>query len=154
VVFLVLCLALAAIVMVGLSWTQLLANLLRIAESDAEQLGRGSLPLAVLLVVLGAVCWMAWRRRSAWLVFLCFALFAPLGASAGLAAIHVLYDARSGRRMAEQLSNVPAESELVCYQCFPNGLSFYLRRQITIVSLDGHELTSGYIVDRLNRDPH
>jgi 4-amino-4-deoxy-L-arabinose transferase-like glycosyltransferase len=154
VVFLVLCLALAAAVLVGMSWTQLLAKPLRITERDAGQLGHGALPLAVLLLVLGAVSWMAWRRRSVWLAFLCFTLFAPLGANAGIGAIHVLYEARSGRRMAEKLSSVPGGTELVCYQCFPNGLSFYLGRPVTVVSLTGQELSSGYVVDRLGRDPN
>ena len=57
---------------------QLLAKPLRIDVTDAERIGRGVLPLTVLLVVLGAVGWMAWRRSNVWLSFLCLALFAPL----------------------------------------------------------------------------
>jgi hypothetical protein len=32
-------------------------------------------------------------------------------------------------------------------------LLFYLKRPITLISLDGHELTSGYIVDTLSTAP-
>lgn len=152
-VFLIACLTLAAVVMAGMSWAHLLAKPLRIAPADAEELGRGAVPVAGLLLMLAIVGWMAWRRNSPWLAFLCFALFAPLGANAGMAVIEVLYDARSGRRLAEQLSHVPAGTELVCYQCFPNGLSFYLGRPIIVVSLNGQELSSGYVVDQLSRDP-
>jgi 4-amino-4-deoxy-L-arabinose transferase-like glycosyltransferase len=151
--FVILCLLLAAGLIVGMSRMQLLAKPLRVAAIDAEQLGRGALPLTVLLVVLGAVGWVAWRRRNVYLSFLCLALFAPLGANVGLGMIHVVYDAKSGRRMAEKLSSLPPGTDLVCFQCFPNGLLFYLKRPITLVSLDGHELTSGYIVDTLSTAP-
>jgi 4-amino-4-deoxy-L-arabinose transferase-like glycosyltransferase len=131
----------------------LLARVLRIAETDVEQIGRGAPPLAVLLLVLGIAAWLAWRRRNVWISFLCLALFAPLGANMGLEMVRTGYEAKSGRRMAEKLSAVPAGTELVCFQCFPNGLLFYLKRPITLISLDGHELTSGYIVDTLSTAP-
>jgi 4-amino-4-deoxy-L-arabinose transferase-like glycosyltransferase len=151
--FAILCLVLAAVLLAGMTRMQLLAKPLRIDVTDAERIGRGVLPLTVLLVVLGAVGWMAWRRSNVWLSFLCLALFAPLGANTGLSMVHVVYDAKSGRRMAEKLATLPAGTELVCFQCFPNGLLFYLQRPITLISLDGHELTSGYIGHTLSTAP-
>ena len=37
--------------------------------------------------------------------------------------------------------------------CFPCGLPFYLGRTATLVTTDGRELTSNYIIFRLKNDP-
>jgi hypothetical protein len=46
---------------------------------------------------------------------------------------------------------LPAETELACLECFPNGLPFYLRRTATLISRNGAELTSNYIIATLEK---
>jgi hypothetical protein len=69
-----------------------------------------------------------------------------------MGVIDVIFEANSGRQMARQLSAMPAGTELAGFECFPNGLLFYLGRPATLISRDGHELTSNYIMYCLNRD--
>ena len=40
---------------------------------------------------------------------------------------------------------------MACLQCLPNGLPFYLRRTVTIITRDGSETTSNYVVFMLKR---
>ena len=66
----------------------------------------------------------------------------------------MIFGAKSGRPIARQLSALPAETELACLECFPNGVPFYLHRTATLISRDGGELTSNYIIYSLKKDPH
>jgi hypothetical protein len=77
----------------------------------------------------------------------------PLGANAGLGVIDVIFGAKSGRQIAGELSALPAGTELACLECFPNGVPFYLRRTATLISREGGELTSNYIIYSLKKDP-
>jgi 4-amino-4-deoxy-L-arabinose transferase-like glycosyltransferase len=153
-VFAVVCLLLAAALLVaqGVWQMHMLIKPLRITAAEAERLGRVAVPLAVALAAFGAFGLAARCRRSAPLGFLCFALFVPLGANAGMGAIDVIFEVNSGRQIARQLSAMPAGTELAGLECFPNGLLFYLDRQATLISHDGHELTSNYIRYCLNHD--
>jgi 4-amino-4-deoxy-L-arabinose transferase-like glycosyltransferase len=155
VAFAIVCLllAVAVAVMLGMSQTHVLARPMRIPVADAEQLDRAMVPLAVALMAFGVFGVAARCRRSISLCFLCFALFIPLGASAGLGVIAVIFDAKSGRQVASQLSALPAGTELACLECFPNGVPFYLGRTATLISSEGTELTSNYINYRLKKDP-
>ena len=59
-------------------------------------------------------------------------------------------DIRSARHLAEKITTaIPPEAELVCLECMPNGLPFYLKHQVTVISRDGSELTSNYVVFNL-----
>ncbi len=128
--FAIVCLLLAVAVaaLAGMSQMRLLARPLRIPVADAEHLGRAAVPLAVALAVFGVFGLVARYRRSVPLCFLCLALFIPLGANAGMGVIDVIFEAKSGRQIARQLSALPAGTELACLECFPNGVPFYLRR--------------------------
>jgi 4-amino-4-deoxy-L-arabinose transferase-like glycosyltransferase len=153
--FAIVCLLVAVAVAVLLEGWQLhpLAKPLRLTQPQVEQLGRAALPLIITIAVFGVLGLVARWRRSVTLGFLCFALLAPLGANAGMGAISLVFDAYSGRQIARQLSALPPETELACLQCFPNGLLFYLRRTVTLISRDGGELTSNYIIYSLKNSP-
>ena len=155
VAFAVVCLLLAAAVAVlaGTSQTHLLARPMRIPVADAAGLGRALVPLAVALAVFGVFGVVARYRRSVLICFLCFALFMPLAANAGMGVIDVVFNAKSGRPIASRLSALPAGTELACLRCFPNGVPFYLRRTATLISRDGGELTSNYIIYSLKKTP-
>ena len=85
--------------------------------------------------------------------FLCLGTCIPLSASLGFGATHIIFEAKSGRQIARQLSAVPPGTELACLECFPNGAPFYLGRTMTLISRDGDELTSNYITYALARNP-
>jgi 4-amino-4-deoxy-L-arabinose transferase-like glycosyltransferase len=154
-VFTVVCLlvAVALVVAQGVWQMHMLIKPLRITAAEAERLGRAAVPLAVALAAFGAFGLAARCRRSVPLCFLCFAFFVPLGANAGMGVIEVIFDANSGRQVAGQLSALPLGTELACLECFPNGVPFYLRRTATLISRDGGELTSNYIIYSLKKEP-
>ena len=59
-------------------------------------------------------------------------------------------ETRSSRHLAELIkTTVPPETELACLECMPNGLPFYLKRFITVLSRNGGELTSNYVLFNL-----
>jgi hypothetical protein len=48
---------------------------------------------------------------------------------------------------------LPPQTEVACLECFPNGLAFYLSHTATLISRDGGELTSNYILSTLANSP-
>ena len=63
--------------------------------------------------------------------------------------IEVVFNAKSARTLAQQIPALSPETELAFLECFPNGLPFYLGRTATLITKDGNELTSNYILFRL-----
>jgi hypothetical protein len=58
---------------------------------------------------------------------------------------------RSSRSLAESIPTaLPPDTELACLKCLPHGLPFYLKRLVTVLSDDGTELTSNYVLFTLN----
>jgi 4-amino-4-deoxy-L-arabinose transferase-like glycosyltransferase len=127
---------------------------LRIPVAVAEQLGRYAVPLTILLAVFGLGALVARWRRDVRLGFLCMALFPPLFVNLNLGLAEVGLLPRSGRALAERMPVLPADTELASLDCFPNGLAFYLGRTLTLISADGGELTSNYILFSLKKNPH
>ncbi|MGA3284758.1 MAG: glycosyltransferase family 39 protein [Verrucomicrobiota bacterium] len=150
--FALVCLLVGMAAAVGASHIRMLAKPLRIPVADAERLRNEALPLAVSLGAFGVFGLVARYRRSAPLCFLCLALSPPLCMIVNVAVIDVIFDAKSGRRIAGQVAALPAGTEWACLECFPNSLAFYLGRTATIVSRDGGELTSNYIMCSLKQD--
>jgi len=151
--FALVCLLVAVALGVGSSHLSVFARPLRIPASEAARFGQGALGVALLLTGFGVFGLIARYRRSVSMGFLCLALFPPLCVHANVNALDVIFDAKSNRQLARQLSNLPAETELACLQCFPNGLPFYLNRTATLISRNGGELTSNYIISCLEKEP-
>lgn len=141
-------------VLAAKSEMRLLARPMRIPVADAERVGRAMTPLLAVLAGFGIFGLVARWRRNAMLSFLCFALFVPLAANAGMGVIDVIVNAKSGRPTARALAALPPGTELACLQCFPNGLAFYLGRTVTLFTQNGGEITSesNYIKYLLTRD--
>ncbi len=152
VMFALVCLLVGMVAAMGASHIQIVANPLRIPIADAERLRNEALPLAGLLGVFGVFGLVARYLRSVPLCFLCLALFPPLCIHVNVGVLDVIFDAKSGRRIAGQLPTLSAGTELACLECFPNSLAFYLGRTATLVSRDGSELTSNYIIYSLKKD--
>lgn len=153
VMFAVICLLVAVAMVAGASHASLLSRPLRIPGPDAARVGRAVVPLAISCAGFGIFGVVASCRRSVLLCFLCLGTFMPLSASLGMGVINVIFEAKSGRGIASQLSALPAGTELACLECFPNGMPFYLGRTVTLISRDGGELTSNYIIYSLAKNP-
>ena len=150
--FAVFCLLVAVTAIIGRSQTHMLAGFLRIPVADAERLGRVGVPLAVVFLVFGLFGLAARLRNSPRLCFICLALFIPVGANAAKGVVDVIFSAKTGRPVADHLASLPPEMDVACLECFPNGVPFYLRRTLTLISRNGGELTSNYILSTLKKD--
>jgi 4-amino-4-deoxy-L-arabinose transferase-like glycosyltransferase len=151
--FAVVCLLTALVVGVGGTQARLLAKPLHITPEDAQPLGQAALPMAVASAACGVFAIVACARRNLALCFLVLALFLPVCGSAGFGVMKVIFDVKSGRSVAARMPPLlPAETELACLECFPNGVPFYLQRTATLISRNGAELTSNYIIATLEKN--
>jgi 4-amino-4-deoxy-L-arabinose transferase-like glycosyltransferase len=151
--FAVACLFAAVAAAAGASRWPPFIRLLRIPAADAEQIGRATVTVVLVLFGFGVFGLVARYWRSIPLCFLCLALFPPVSVHAGAGALEVVFAAKSGRRIASQLAALPPQTEVACLECFPNGLPFYLGHTATLISRDGRELTSNYILSTLEKSP-
>lgn len=129
----------------GAARMDMLAKPLRLSLADAEQLGRGSLPILVLLAVVGLFSILARYRSDLRLAFICMALFPVFLIHLAIGPLEVVFNAKSARQMAARVPKLPPRTELAFLRCFPNGLPFYLGQTGTLITNDGGELTSNYV---------
>ena len=80
--------------------------------------------------------------------FACAALLTPLLGVLLLGPLGVPVAARSSRDLAAQ---IPPDAKVVCAMEFRTSLPFYLRRPVVLLSPDGQELTSNYVVAMQDR---
>lgn len=93
-----------------------------------------------------AIALLGFLRRDARITFAAFLLFPLLMVAVATRHIDAYAARRSAFDLARALPAVGRETSLVCYLCFPNGLSFYLKRPMYVVSYrDGRELESNYV---------
>lgn len=60
-------------------------------------------------------------------------------------------EARSAHPLASRITTLAPGTDVACLECLPTGLPFYLERPVTVISRDGRETTSNYIVFSLSR---
>ncbi len=109
------------------------------------------LPMAISFGIVALLSALAFRTRNTRLIFAAFISFPLLLLSVNFDLLALYAQSRSSRSLAEQISkDLTPTTELACLQCLPNGLPFYLKRLVTVLSNDGNELTSNYIVFNLN----
>jgi hypothetical protein len=111
-------------------------------------------PIAALLAITAALALLAFFRREPRVGLFAFLLF-----SVGLVFLAIQHigpyaGSRSAKELAGALPALDDEAELACYMCFPNGLPFYLKRPITVISYkDGREMESNYVRFKLLDNP-
>jgi len=144
--FAVVCLVavIAVAVLAPLAHSQ--AGRLGIPVAEADELGRHIAAPIILFLVFAAAGLFARYRRDVSLCFACFALFPFLLTNVNLGKIELVFDGKSARKLAQQMPTLPPDTELAFVKCFPNGLPFYLGRTGTLITKDGNELTSNYIL--------
>jgi hypothetical protein len=114
-----------------------LAALLRSPDTAPQSLLRHVWPMAISLLVLGSIGALGIIRRSPWVCFLCLALFCPLALTVNIRAIDTAMASRSVRELVELLRALPPDAEVAALECFPNGASFYLGHNLTLISASG-----------------
>ncbi len=149
--FAMICLVLAAVVLIGTPKVAMLAEPLHISAVDAQKLAACATPLMATLAVFGAFGVIARGSNNAGLCFLSLALFPPVFLAVNLGIPAVIFEARASRQMARQFPSLPPNTDLASLACYPNGLSFYLGRTMSIFTADGNELTSNYILFDLQK---
>lgn len=150
-VFALLLLVALATVIWGYANPDKFAVLLRTSDDAVSGLRDHALVIVISgALVLGVGAWGI-LRRNARFCFLCLALFCPVLIGANATFLGKAMTPRSGRPIAEQLRKLSPETELVALECFPNGVSFYLGRTLTVITKDGAPLTSNYVLSLLKR---
>jgi 4-amino-4-deoxy-L-arabinose transferase-like glycosyltransferase len=105
------------------------------------------LPMAALsLALAAALAGVAFGMRDARWSFAAFLSVPLLILSLNGEALARYADSRSARSLVERLPSLPGDTEYACLSCFPHGMPFYLKRLVTVISDDGKELTSNYVL--------
>jgi hypothetical protein len=108
-------------------------------------------PIALSFGLVAILSMCALWKRNTGLVFAAFISFPLLLMTVNFEVLNLFAQTRSARSLAEKISaTLPQAAELVCLECLPNGLPFYLKRLVTVLSRDGNELTSNYVIFTLN----
>jgi 4-amino-4-deoxy-L-arabinose transferase-like glycosyltransferase len=146
VAFVLVCLAAMAGVIFLASHTQLLARPLGITEAEAARFGAHAPAAEIMLLLFAVFALVACFRKQATLCLIGFTLFPLLLVNVNYPMLEVVFNAKSARTLARVISPLPSQTELACLECFPSGLSFYMGRTATLITKDGGELTSNYIL--------
>jgi hypothetical protein len=109
------------------------------------------LPMAITLGIVALLAALALLTQNIRLVFAAFMSFPLLFLTVNFDLLALYAQTRSSRDLAKQIPvTLPPSTELACMACLPHGLPFYLKRQVTVLSLEGKELTSNYVEFTLN----
>jgi len=103
--------------------------------------------LILIAVTAALACW----RGNLQIAFVAF-LFLPLVVlTVGFRALALYAESKSNQTFASRIPELTSNTEIVCLQCFPTGLPFYLKRFVTVVSDGGKEFTSNYVIFMLSK---
>ncbi len=128
-----------------------LQRLFHIRSREFDRLDAVFLPATIsLATVAAAAIAAAWSRRVP-LAFAAFLLFPLSIVTVSFGGVRQYAEASSSRALAANLRAIPDSTELAGLECYPNGLSFYLGRTMTVITKDGGELTSNYVLYMLRR---
>ena len=143
------CLVGLLVLMVALLDVQTFVKVARISVGEPQSWKALAGPVAACLASFAVLELVALWRRSAWLSFIGLALACPVCLVVNHGAFDLAVENKSCRALLAAMPTLSAETEVATLKCFPSGLPFYLRKTLTLVSDDGEELTSNYIVYRL-----
>lgn len=110
-------------------------------------------PLRVSLIALGVVGIAGVFRRSAMTSFVFFAAILPALGICGFNNLAAYTAHRSSKDIAESIPQLPPGTEIASYQIYQSAIPFYLQRQITLITEDGSETGSNYIIYTLKKSP-
>jgi 4-amino-4-deoxy-L-arabinose transferase-like glycosyltransferase len=146
-------LALAALLAVDVFHVRALLPAFGVRNAQSLLLRGLFAPLLVALVVLGATAATARALRSCRVAFMGFLLFLPVTMIAGRRELRAYADSVSSRPLAARIEMENPGGDVAMLECFSTGLPFYLDRPVFLVSRDGAETTSNYIVHLIAKTP-
>jgi 4-amino-4-deoxy-L-arabinose transferase-like glycosyltransferase len=109
--------------------------------------------LLIVLLAVAALATSAYAGRRAWPAVAAFTLVPLALVSVMLPAVVEFASTRSAKPLAGALVSLPDRTEIACFESYPAGLSFYLRRTLTIISEDATPLRSNFINYWLRQSP-
>ena len=101
-----------------------------------------AIAIGICALVFGAIA-IAARGALAWIALSIPMLAIPM---VSMATMNAVAERRSTKSFMANLQPYAANSDVVGIEAFTGSMAFYLRRPIVIVSPDGEELTSNYVV--------
>jgi hypothetical protein len=108
-------------------------------------------PMAVSFGIVAVLSICALWSRNTKFIFFAFISFPLLLMTVNFDVLSIYAESRSARSLAKTIpSTLSQDTELACMECMPNGLPFYLKRFVTVLSDTGKELTSNYVIFTLN----
>jgi 4-amino-4-deoxy-L-arabinose transferase-like glycosyltransferase len=122
---------------------------LRIRSTEFDRFQPAFLPLALILFGLAALAALAWWWRRPGLTFAVFASFSLALVTADFGGLRSYAEASSSKSLAHA---IPDGVPVAALEYFSTGLPFYLRRPVVLITRDGHEMTSNYLVYRLGHE--
>lgn len=131
-----------------------LENLGRIRSPDVQSFRPFFVPMIGTLLAVTTTGLVARWTRDVRVAFASFLVFPILVLAMDFGGIRSYADRHSGRSLATRLAGLPPSTEIACLQCLPNGVPFYLKRYVTVLTTDGGELTSNYITFTLQGSIH
>jgi len=124
---------------------------LGIRGSEFKRLTLLFIPSAGVLLSIAVMAALAFWQRDIRIAFATFLLLPVLLLTADFGGLLHYSEASSSRQIAHGIPSLPPNTDVVCFQCFPCGLPYYLTRNVTLVSKDGSELTSNYVTFTLKK---
>jgi hypothetical protein len=126
-------------------------SLFHLSGAGHELLQPGLSLLALFLLFIFVLALLARIFKRAELAFALFLVFPLFLFAVSFGTITEYAENRSSRELAGELSQLPADTQIGCIGSFPIGLRFYLDRPLVLISGDGHELTSNYVIYSLGK---
>lgn len=136
--------AVGLLLAVGLARPDKLIRVLHLREGAFVTMRVSLQAICAVLLVTATFAVVARWRRDARLALAAFVLLPMLLGTAGFSAFRAIAEARSPRSLVKQMPPLPASTEVACLRFFSEGLPFYLKRTVTIITRDGTEMKSNY----------
>lgn len=123
----------------------------KVGPLAAGKLGATLISWGLILAALSVLGrHMSHRPQGRQLTLLLLLLAFPLMLVRGWPTLQTYAASNSSKALAEKIETSPdAGSAVYGYYCFRTGLGFYLGRPVHVITTGGSELTSNYIVSRL-----
>jgi 4-amino-4-deoxy-L-arabinose transferase-like glycosyltransferase len=121
----------------------------RLHPGDVEQLLQFRVPLALFFILVSLLSIAALLRRSVRISFAAIVSFPTAAILLNLGVLEFVAARRSARDLSIELTSAAANARVACLECLPHGISFYLRRSVTVFSNDGEEFSSNYLLFKL-----
>ena len=109
------------------------------------------LAVAAALAIGLVVAAIAWRRKHSGWTMAAYVGVPALVGTLGFAALRWYAESKSARALADAMPPLPADTIIAGMECFPTGFPFYRHQFVNVITDDGGEFTSNYIIFMLKK---